>query len=290
MTWRKGAGSESTGSRTRRSQTGGVSLDGRRFAAINYARMARLRPVTGYPQAWDWTDGVSAPEDDGVFVVDSETGTKRLVVSFRQLADALRRERPEIDSMPLFINHTLWSRSGNTLFFFARANFRRPGRLNAAFTVAADGSGLRRLETHIGGHPEWDAGSLMIGSIARRQAVFDVDSQRMVGLIGEGGSVPGPRGGHRTVARFGLACEWLQARRGDALRGPQPPKRHDVPCRRLRPIRSGLGGPSVRPCPAMEPDGGRTADPWDDGGRNEADVPAPIARSTLRRLPSRICS
>ena len=173
---------------------GGMSLDGRRFAAINYARMARLRPVTGYPQAWDWTEGVSAPEDDGVFVVDSETGTKRLVVSFRQLADALRRERPEIDSMPLFINHTLWSRSGNTLFFFARANFRRPGRLNAAFTVAADGSGLRRLETHIGGHPEWDAGSLMIGSIARRQAVFDVDSQRMVGLIGEADLFPDPEG------------------------------------------------------------------------------------------------
>ena len=154
---------------------GGVAFDGKHFAAINYARMARLRPVTGYPGAWDWTSGVSAPEDDGVFLVDVETGKKELLVSFRELAEAVRRERPEIDSMPLFINHTLWSRTGERLFFFARANFRKPGRLNASFTIARDGTDLRQQETHIGGHPEWDAGMRMIGSIANRQAVFDVD-------------------------------------------------------------------------------------------------------------------
>lgn len=173
---------------------GGVAFDGKHFAAINYARMARLRRVTGYPGAWDWTEGVSAPDDDGVFLVDVETGEKRLLVSFRQLAEALRRERPEIDSMPLFINHTLWSRTGERLFFFARANFGKPGRLNASFTIARDGSDLRRQQTHIGGHPEWDAGSRMIGSIAKRQAVFDVDSQKLVELIGDRELFPDPEG------------------------------------------------------------------------------------------------
>ena len=46
---------------------GGVSPDGQYFAGINYARLARLRPVTGYPGAHDWTTGVSTPADDGVF-------------------------------------------------------------------------------------------------------------------------------------------------------------------------------------------------------------------------------
>ena len=173
---------------------GGVSFDGKHFAGINYARMARLRPVTGYPGAWDWTEGTSAPEDDGVFLVDVDSGEKRLLVSFRELADALRREYPEIDSRPLFINHTLWSRTGERLFFFARANFRKPGRINASFTIARDGSGLRRQETHIGGHPEWDDGSRMIGSIAKRQAVFDVESQRIVSLIGDPELLPDPEG------------------------------------------------------------------------------------------------
>ena len=173
---------------------GGVAFDGKHFAAINYARMARLRRVTGYPGAWDWTEGLSAPEDDGIFLVDVETGEKVLLVSFRQLAEAVRRERPEIDSMPLFINHTLWSRDGERLFFFARANFGKPGRLNASFTIARDGSDLRRQQTHIGGHPEWDAGSRMIGSIAKRQAIFDVDSQKLVELIGDRDVFPDPEG------------------------------------------------------------------------------------------------
>ena len=173
---------------------GGVAFDGKHFAGINYARMAKLRPVTGYPGAWDWTDGVSAPEDDGVFLVNVETGEKELLVSFRELAEALRRARPEIDSLPLFINHTLWSRTGERLFFFARANFRKPGRVNASFTIARDGTDLRQQETHIGGHPEWDAGMRMLGSIANRQAVFDVDSQQLVELIGDPEMFPDPEG------------------------------------------------------------------------------------------------
>ena len=173
---------------------GGVSFDGKHFAGINYARMARLRRVTGYPGAWDWTEGISAPGNDGVFLVDVATGEKRLLVSFRQLADELRRARPEIDSLPLFINHTLWSRTGERLFFFARANFGKPGRVNASFTIARDGTDLRQQETHIGGHPEWDAGSRMIGSIARRQAVFDVGSQKLVALIGDPELFPDPEG------------------------------------------------------------------------------------------------
>ncbi len=173
---------------------GGVSFSGTHFAAINYARMARLRPVTGYPGAWDWTEGDSAPEDDGVFHVDVATGDKRLLVSFRDLAERLRRARPEIDSMPLFINHTLWSRDGERLFFFARANFRRPGRLNASFTVRLDNGSIQLMETHIGGHPEWDSGSRMIGSIAKRQAVFDVESQQLAELIGDRALFPDPEG------------------------------------------------------------------------------------------------
>ena len=173
---------------------GGVSFDGRYFAGINYARMARLRLVTGYPGAWDWTEGVSAPEDDGVFLVDIESGEKRLLVSFHDLAEALRREWPAIDSIPLFINHTLWSRTGERLFFFARGNFGKPGRINASFTIKADGTDLRRQQTHIGGHPEWDAGMRMIGSIANRQAVFDVDSQKLVELIGDTEMFPDPEG------------------------------------------------------------------------------------------------
>ncbi len=173
---------------------GGVSLDGRYFAAINYARLARLRPVTGYPGAHDWTEEANAPSGDGVFRVDVSTGAKTLLVSFETLAEALRRERPDIDTLPLFINHTLWNRAGDRLFFFVRANFGGAGRLNASFTIRTDGSGLTRQELHIGGHPEWDEGTRMIGAVAKRQAVYDTETQALVALIGDRELFPDPEG------------------------------------------------------------------------------------------------
>ena len=69
----------------------GVAQGGGWFLAINYARLARLRPVTGYPQAYDWTVGQAAPGDDGIFRVDVETGQKELIVSFAQLKEKLKR-------------------------------------------------------------------------------------------------------------------------------------------------------------------------------------------------------
>ena len=41
---------------------------------IGLARLARLRPVTGYPQAHDWTVDQPAPESDGIFKVNAATG------------------------------------------------------------------------------------------------------------------------------------------------------------------------------------------------------------------------
>ncbi|MFN9976258.1 MAG: hypothetical protein ACK58T_40800, partial [Phycisphaerae bacterium] len=86
----------------------GVCPVGNHFAAINYGRLARLRPVTGYPGAVDPTSDQKHPDRDGVFVVDSRTGEQQLIVSYRQLADVIRTIRSDIDQIDLFINHTLW--------------------------------------------------------------------------------------------------------------------------------------------------------------------------------------
>ena len=72
--------------------------------------MARLRLVTGYLGAADWTEGIAHPEDDGIFKVDVNTGQKELIVSFAQLGDALRDYHPGVESKEMFINHTLWNR------------------------------------------------------------------------------------------------------------------------------------------------------------------------------------
>ncbi|MHC4631655.1 MAG: 3-keto-disaccharide hydrolase [Planctomycetota bacterium] len=174
---------------------GGVAQGGGAFLGLNYGRMARLRPVTGYPGALDWTQGVNAPTDDGIFKVDTETGEKRVLVSFRQLADLLRPRHPNIDDIPLFINHTLWNRDDSRIYFYARGNWGRPGpSINVPCTVKSDGTGLTMHDTFIGGHPEWGEGNQVIGSRDDQQVLYDVDRKEIVGQIGTREVLPKPGG------------------------------------------------------------------------------------------------
>jgi hypothetical protein len=191
----------------------GVAQKGGQFLGLNYGRLARLRPVTGYPQAYDWTEGVAAPENDGVFLINSETGVKRLIVSFRQLAEAVRTKRPDIDRIPLFINHTLWSRDDNRIYFYLRGHFaNRADRVDIPFTVRPDGNNLTMHEQFIGGHPEWELGSRMIGAVGRKQVLYDVETKRIVDELGSEEIFPKPGG---DVA-LSVDAKWLVNGHGES--------------------------------------------------------------------------
>jgi hypothetical protein len=163
---------------------GGVKQDGGMFAAINYARMARLRPVTGYPGTWDWTGDVLHPADDGLFVVDVKTGARKLIVTFKQMRDMLAARHQQIDKKPLFLNHTLWNREGDRIFFFVRGDFAAKDRINVPMTVKPDGSELVEQRIFIGGHPEWDFKSRMLGRVEDKLILYDTLKQEIVETIG----------------------------------------------------------------------------------------------------------
>ena len=174
---------------------GGVAQNGGKFAGINYGRMARTRPVTGYPQAYDWNAATPAPDNDGIFVVDIASGRKQLLVSFRQLADHAKQDGRNIEGQDLFINHTLWSRDGRHLYFFLRADFEVRGkRVDIPFTIRADGSGLTMHQQHIGGHPEWENGNRIIGDVNGEQILYDVEQKKVVEVIGGPDLFPNPGG------------------------------------------------------------------------------------------------
>jgi hypothetical protein len=169
---------------TRPVANGGIKQDGGMFAAINYARMARLRPVTGYPGTWDWTGDVLHPQDDGLFVVNAKTGERKLIVTFKQMRDTLAARHPQIDQKPLFLNLTLWNREGDRIFFFVRGDFGAKDRINVPMTVRPDGSELVEQRIFIGGHPEWDFKSRMLGRVQDKLIVYDTLKQEIVDTIG----------------------------------------------------------------------------------------------------------
>ncbi len=175
---------------------GGVAQNGGFFLAINYARMARLRPVTGYKDAWDWTTETAAPANDGIFRVDVNTGEKRLVVSFSQLKAKLVGTVARLDERHLFINHTLNNRNNDLVYFYCRADFETTpnDRVNVPFTMRPDGSELTAHATFIGGHPDWEWGSRIIGSADDQQVIYDTASRRIMEKLGGKEIFPNPGG------------------------------------------------------------------------------------------------
>jgi len=181
---------------------GGVSADGSAWLGLNYGRMARLRLVTGYPEAFDFSRDEIAPDNDGIFITDISTGKKKLLVSFAQMAEKIKETDPNLHT-GLFINHSLWNRNSDMVYFFARAGWdgnRISGkRVNMPFTIKSDGTGLTAHSTFIGGHPEWDEGNVMIGSAKdengeTRQVRYDIVKKQIVEYMGNPEVFPEPEG------------------------------------------------------------------------------------------------
>ncbi len=174
---------------------GGVAWDGSFFMAINYGRLARLRLVTGYPGALDWSKDELAPQNDGIFKIDIKTGEKDLLVSYRQMEDEIKKNDKDFKNSGLFINHTLLNREATRLYFFAREGWKKGGnKTNVAFSINLDGTNLKRHKQHIGGHPEWAEDNLMIGREGDKQILYSVDQAKVVGQLGTPELFPNPEG------------------------------------------------------------------------------------------------
>ena len=102
-----------------------VSADGRKAISINYARMRLTRPDYGYAgDGQDAREGVTFPEDDGLFLVDLRTGEAKLIVSIASVRDRVPAVKsiPEKPGAPLsYFCHTVFSRDGSRVFWLSRS-------------------------------------------------------------------------------------------------------------------------------------------------------------------------
>ncbi|GAI04344.1 unnamed protein product, partial [marine sediment metagenome] len=113
------------------------------------------------------------------------------------MEDEIKKHDKDFKHTGLFVNHTLLNRDANCLYFFARADWskgNRTNRTNIAFSINLDGSNLKRHKQHIGGHPEWAEGSLLIGRDGDKQILYDVDKKKVVGQLGTPELFPEPEG------------------------------------------------------------------------------------------------
>ena len=129
-----------------------VSPNGKEAVSINFARLRITREAYGYGGGGqDARKSVSFPQDDGLFLVDLDTGKAKLLVSIFDVKEQV----PNVPEQGIeYFNHTLFSRQGAKIFWLARAI---PKRNTTAFTLNRDGTTLRRCfpDGWGGSHFDW---------------------------------------------------------------------------------------------------------------------------------------
>jgi len=119
-----------------------ISSDGRFALCPNFARLAHTRPGYGYEGVDDpWGEG-HAPDDDGIYRLDFESGRRELIVSLRQIAGT--RARPNMSGVPHWFNHLLIGPDNRRFIFLHRWRVGS-GHQTRMFTVNVDGSGVYLL-------------------------------------------------------------------------------------------------------------------------------------------------
>lgn len=106
---------------------------------LNYARIARCRPVVGYASAAGAGGDEPYPADDGLFLLDLRTGQRRLILSIAEVIAALPMDQTR-DGLAYF-HHVFFNPSGTRLVFFCRVT-RPHGWHSSLWSVNPDGSDL----------------------------------------------------------------------------------------------------------------------------------------------------
>jgi len=129
-----------------------VSPGGKEAVSINFSRLRTTREAYGYGgDGQDAQLDVQFPKDDGLFLIDLETGQAKQLVSIHDIKDKV----PDIPEEGIeYFNHILFSRQGGKMFWLARAT---PQRNTTSFTVNRDGTGLQRCfpDGWGGSHFDW---------------------------------------------------------------------------------------------------------------------------------------
>ncbi len=115
-----------------------ISSDGKYALSINFSRLYDFRAGYGYADVRDPFYDVKHSTEDGVFLIDMETGKDRLILSMQEIWDfagAFFKEDQKLN-----INHITFNPSASRFVALVR-NFPKPGERHDTALVTADING-----------------------------------------------------------------------------------------------------------------------------------------------------
>ncbi len=149
-----------------------VSPSGRYALSLNYARLFDMRKEYGISGLEDRWHNVLCPEDDGIYIIDLQTGTTKLIISIAQAA--------AVDYYPMgegakhWVNHMMFNPSGRRFCFLHR--FLRGDKImhSRLLTANLDGSDLRLLFKGMVSHYSWKDDTAILTWAGKRKILGDV--------------------------------------------------------------------------------------------------------------------
>ena len=154
-----------------------VSPDGKWGLAINMPRVFDFRPGYGYGDAGDPLADVATPDNDGVYLVNMETGASKLIIDYARIAKEFPNE--EFAGAKFVVNHITFNADSNR-FLFLNRNFKREGDTRWAtwlFTSDLEGNLYQLLDATMVSHYHWKDGKTILGYLCFDgvNGIFEID-------------------------------------------------------------------------------------------------------------------
>lgn len=130
-----------------------LSKDEKFGLCLNFSRLQRLRPGYGYDWIPDSTTQDKASDIDGVFLIDIEKNTSKLIISLKSISKI--KPHKSMIGAEHYINHLSWNPIGSRFLFF---HLWTDGKIRSSrlFTSDKNGENIYLLENkEVVSHYSW---------------------------------------------------------------------------------------------------------------------------------------
>ncbi|MBQ4629616.1 MAG: hypothetical protein IJB70_01310 [Clostridia bacterium] len=151
-----------TGSKSYSPICASIAQNGKVGVGINFPRIYDYRPGYGYSCTKDKNFDVLQPKDDGVFLVDIEKGTQKLLLSYEEMV--AKTGARGLENQKFVVNHITMSPNGDKFMMLLR-NFAGLGGQLGTFLIVSDLEGNMKCLTPmvVYSHYHWKNNSELLG-------------------------------------------------------------------------------------------------------------------------------
>ncbi|MBN1445142.1 MAG: hypothetical protein JW957_03430 [Candidatus Omnitrophica bacterium] len=131
-----------------------VSRDGKKAVSLNFSRLNDTRPGYGYAGIPDANASNNMPDDDGLFLLDFESGRSKMILSYEQIVSFEHTD--EMDGCKHRINHLFWRPDNQRILFLHRWRVDERQVRTRMLTVNPEGTELNCAGySHYISHYDW---------------------------------------------------------------------------------------------------------------------------------------